>query len=370
MKNGFFILGTGTIGNLAYHAIGIEGIAGFCDNNPDKVHGDFHGMRVFSFEEIVRCAENHDIVIACKAIREVGTQLVNAGINEFYVFLEGIGLKKVHLEEKQGIMEFLQIRIVDHCNLNCKNCGSVCNEKTVPWEIEATELENNLIQLKKKIPFIGTIKLLGGEPLLHTHLDQIIRIVRAVYPNSVIEIATNGLLIDRLNDPQLEMIQKSHAVIYITEYEPTRRKRENIERILMGAGISFRSIPCKNFTKWLTGRDDSDPQKAWENCGAPSKCRNLRGGILSKCSVVERMRKLTEQFGLEFNLQKGEDYIDIYEDEYNINKILETFSKPSNICKYCAEGKRWFPWQPANGKSKLSDYIIGADEQNLQNAEV
>ena len=194
------IFGAGEKGRLAALEAGIENVAAFADNDPKKTGSYFQGKRVISFDEMINMIQcGYEVAVAGRHLTEMALQLHENNVEDFYVMVNKYGLKRVKFCDK-GIIEFLQYRIVDHCNLNCKNCGSICNAKVVHWQVELEEFKKDIVRLKQLFSFIGTFKLMGGEPLLHTQLDKIVEIVRMYFPDSEIEIATNGLLIPKLSD--------------------------------------------------------------------------------------------------------------------------------------------------------------------------
>jgi len=63
---------------------------------------------------------------------------------------------------------------------------------------------------------VDRIALLGGEPLLHPKLHEIILDVRSWWPNSEIEITSNGLLVDRIKPTLQQSIIDNSITLYIS----------------------------------------------------------------------------------------------------------------------------------------------------------
>lgn len=91
MKSNIIIFGIGHYGKNAYWKLRKEyHIISFADNNPD-VQGTFYeGIPVISGEELKNLdMSDTDIVICTRAYDQIGSQISDMGIFEYYVMLEG-----------------------------------------------------------------------------------------------------------------------------------------------------------------------------------------------------------------------------------------------------------------------------------------
>jgi ABC-2 type transport system ATP-binding protein len=71
---------------------------------------------------------------------------------------------------------------------------------TEPTFTDLEQYTKDIRTLSKKLA-IRTIRLMGGEPLLHPRVNDFMRVTREAYPHSKIFIVTNGLLLLKmLND--------------------------------------------------------------------------------------------------------------------------------------------------------------------------
>lgn len=91
----------------------------------------------------------------------------------------------------------LEVHVVDHCNLDCVGCSH--ESPLMPRRFEDPEtLATALCRLWEhyRAPLV---KLLGGEPLLHPALADIIESVHAV-TQARVRVVTNGVLLTRFSD--------------------------------------------------------------------------------------------------------------------------------------------------------------------------
>lgn len=91
-------------------------------------------------------------------------------------------------------LTYFFIEMTDYCNLNCKHCGSNC-EQAVKNHINTSLIIKTLRELAEDFnPQRVMICLTGGEPLLHPDFFVIVQeIVRLKFPWGM---TTNGILID------------------------------------------------------------------------------------------------------------------------------------------------------------------------------
>lgn len=89
------------------------------------------------------------------------------------------------------------ILITNFCNQNCPFCfaRAEMSNKLVKKEMSLKDFKNVLLKMKKN-PEIKTVKLLGGEPTLHSRFEEIINLSLKYFP--FVQIFTNGIFSDRL----------------------------------------------------------------------------------------------------------------------------------------------------------------------------
>ena len=70
----------------------------------------------------------------------------------------------------------------------------------------------------------------GGEPLLHNKLPEIFKISRKYFPNSRIELLTNGTLLEKQPDSFWISAEKEDIGIYVSNYR-TGKKLYDFDKI-------------------------------------------------------------------------------------------------------------------------------------------
>jgi MoaA/NifB/PqqE/SkfB family radical SAM enzyme len=123
---------------------------------------------------------------------------------------------------------YAQVVVTDDCNLTCTYCDEYTpGGPTVP-----------LPELKARIDRLDALGVLvydflGGEPLMHPALDQLLAYTKSKRSGSnVVTVITNGFfltrgLIERLNNAGLDYLQVS-----VDSIEPTRRSKKSLKSVL------------------------------------------------------------------------------------------------------------------------------------------
>ena len=215
---------------------------------------------------------------------------------------------------------------------------------------------------------ISRIALLGGEPLLNKRLIDYISLTRQYFPNSIIEIVTDGLLLPQWGELDGEnniwkAILKYDAQINMTRY-PILMQMDRIIKRAEGYGIPVIYYPSneKGARLYIYSElaNPEQPEKLsikhpfdlegnvekyrFISCYHFNQCITLRDGRIYTCPIIPNSCHYNERFHQ--NLQVKEDcYIDIYK-ATSFNEIAEFCTHRTSFCDYCAVHKRFaMPWK-------------------------
>lgn len=113
----------------------------------------------------------------------------------------------------------LFIFITDNCNLKCLGCMQSCDRITDPYYMDIKEFQNYL-KILQQHEFtihgekISTINLTGGDPLTHPQWKNFCKMIHKYIPNMLIDISTNGLLLNKLTDDELIQLNREYRVTF------------------------------------------------------------------------------------------------------------------------------------------------------------
>ena len=105
-----------------------------------------------------------------------------------------------------------EINVVDHCNLRCRSCTHL--SPVLPKRsIDPDALCRDLTAMATSY-YVKVLKLLGGEPLLHPSIVDVIAAARQAQVAERIEVWTNGLLLPRVDPAFWGMVDSIRISLY------------------------------------------------------------------------------------------------------------------------------------------------------------
>jgi cyclic pyranopterin phosphate synthase len=98
-------------------------------------------------------------------------------------------------------MRDLRLSVIDRCNFRCTYCMPADEVgPDFPWMAKSDQLSfEEMLRLVRQFARLGVekIRLTGGEPLLRTHLSELVEGLRAIPGIEDIAMTTNGILLSR-----------------------------------------------------------------------------------------------------------------------------------------------------------------------------
>ena len=252
----------------------------------------------------------------------------------------------------------IEIPAVEHCNLNCKWC-SHSSLHMPPFEADPNEIHENLCLLSKFLR-VENVRIVGGEPLLHKNIRELLSAVKTSGICERIHLITNGTLLHTLNMHDLKAIDK----VEISLYPINENKIKHIincaqkisklgKRVVLHKYTHFREAIAKYPTK-----DINIVNMVYSTCQIAHfyRCITISNGHLFRCpqSTINSLRKHFISV----------DALKIY-DIYDIFELLYFFESPAPLesCKCCFGSiGRLRPHQQntSNQDTYLSEYADNA----------
>ncbi len=237
---------------------------------------------------------------------------------------------------------YFETNIVDHCNLKCIGCTHFSNISE-PKFVDATILYIHLCRLNCIFGKIIKFRILGGEPLLHPDIINILNLSRKALPYSKIELVTNGLLLDKMSEEFFRALHENNISIQISNYPPTQNKLKKLKEILSSFKIKYSVTPMiMNFTANLNPKGTSDREKTFKNC-RHAYCTILRDDSFYICPICAYIDNYNKYFNKNIPVPKG---INIYSN--SAKQILKKLRKSEETCKYCTIVSNYITWGCSN----------------------
>lgn len=233
-----------------------------------------------------------------------------------------------------------EINLVDHCNLNCQSCNHF-SPIAKEWFLDVNQLENDLKQLQKLYGYdINRVMLLGGEPLLHPKLDEVLRVSRECMPHTSIEIVSNGLLLPKMNGKFWNLLHQLNISLVVTVY-PVKFDYSYCKELTTQYGVK------SNFGQASLNHDETvkttyvmpikdkptfNPYLMYAKCAHANFCVVLREGRIYNCSFAANVHYYNQYFNKHIP-DGAEVSLDIYT---STRKQIDDFlKKPNKMCSHC-----------------------------------
>lgn len=252
-------------------------------------------------------------------------------------------LKKIRKLFPTKPVKLLEFHIVEQCNLNCKSCihfSPLAEEEF----LDIKTFENDVKRLSEITDKqVETINILGGEPLLHKDILLFFDTARRYFPHSIIQLVTNGILLQTENDAFWNNCKKNKVLIAVSQY-PIKtdwiKVRDTAKKFNVNIGFFSAS---KKHSQWHFPLDLNGKQNKYTNfinCQEANNCINVYKGKLFVCPIASNIRHFNKYFNKNIPLT-NKDYLDIYSIK-TVDEISKFCAKPTPICAYCKIKGRTF----------------------------
>ena len=258
----------------------------------------------------------------------------------------------------------LEWHITHNCNLSCEGCMHFTNHGH-DWFIDVDTLKEWYSYWNKRIS-PKSMAILGGEPLLHKNLSEIIYITREFWKqpeeDSYFELVTNGLLLDREKHKNLPIaLRDTNCYLSMSIHSSPDNKKyfkkiENTFKILhewveeYGIKVSLtdmRNLWSKTYKGFGINSlpfEDNDFEESWKNCPSGQKCFQLYEGKIYKCCMTAYLQLQKNKYGHLLS-EKWDPYLEYnpLKPECSDEEILQFFSRRAEpVCGMCPKKPKSF----------------------------
>ncbi len=179
----------------------------------------------------------------------------------------------------------LEHPLVQHCNLRCVNCDH--GSPLSPKHFSNLETFQRDITSLATCLSVNTLKLVGGEPLLHPEFREFLAIARESAISDRVQLWTNGLLLHKLAPGDLNDCDD----LIISSYPGVRQRWQNEAVKALSERATFR-VFVKHPTHFLKvdadpgARDSKTVTQTYLECKNAHEwsCHSFIDGFYYKCS--------------------------------------------------------------------------------------
>ncbi len=181
-------------------------------------------------------------------------------------------------------VEAFELHVVEHCNLRCAHC---CNMSPYLQRkvLSPGEVERQCALMARQL-VVDVFKIMGGEPLLHPAITEVLRAVRRSGISSTVRLFTNGLLLPRMDEAFWRELDHLTISNYASAPVP--------EAVLADAAEEARRFdvvlnvkPVSAFSEVMRAdrvADDARVQATYDACWLRHRCMVVRDGRFYKCT--------------------------------------------------------------------------------------
>lgn len=251
----------------------------------------------------------------------------------------------------------VDLPIVDACNLACRACShfSPLVRKVEPRDV--ADIAAALTLLQNVAPGLTySVFIMGGEPLLHPQVADIVDVVADCMPNAERFLVTNLMGWAKHRDVLVPRLLSSNTFLAYTKYGKLNAGQVaqiEAESKTSGLWISRFGNDAETFCTYPKSITDKYGRSGKAKCPM-AKCPSLIGNRLYLCSPVASLEYPNESFNLSLKCSKF-DYIDLRNVEHP-HEILALMYLPNPFCSHCNVGaNEQFPW--VSGKRARDEWF-------------
>lgn len=291
----------------------------FCEDTKVQKSEVYAKLDLFSFDEIVNRKLDGKFIICIPNARPVIKKLEDAGysnwtlVNEylseehyfhdtFTIKSREIAIKEIeecilcHQYLKMSDKIFLKsidLEITEKCSMRCRDCSNLMQYYKNPKNYSARELIDSIDTLLKYIDVIYEIRVLGGEPFMHSEIHRIIERLISYQNVYRIVIYTNATIMP--TEEMWDVFENEKVEFEMTDYGKLSRNFFNIEQELDKRKIVYEIIEMKGWTQCSSiikhGRGQEEVEKIYKECCAKNLVTLLDGKIY-KCPYMANAMNL------------------------------------------------------------------------------
>ncbi len=247
----------------------------------------------------------------------------------------------------------IQLHVTHSCNLTCEGCTHYMNQGHSGMLSIEDATEWMWAWRQKIMPQRFT--LMGGEPALHNDLVKFVYLTRKMWPNSYVEVISNGFYLHKHPD-LCEALKRTRTVLgvsvhsdndpdYVKKFEPVYR----LVRDWMDKGAEVELRPSiqhwirqyKGFGDKMEPYEDENPKKSWKHC-VSKLCVQLHEGKLWKCPALAYLPMQADKYNLTDKWDPYLKYVPL-DPECNKEELRDFFTRrEESFCKMCPADSHYF----------------------------
>jgi hypothetical protein len=247
----------------------------------------------------------------------------------------------------------IEYNVVDHCNLRCARCDHA--SPTLGRRFADLAAFRHDLTALSAVLRVRELKFVGGEPLLHPELVAFIRTAREIGIAERLTLITNGVLLHRLDDAILPLIDK----LWVSRYPGVEIRADlaALRRVADRHHVRLHIRWTPTFRHTLLDSRHTDAalvQRIYRRCDLAHRwsCHTVRDGYYYKCSPAPFLEpRLARQGTIVAN--RSRDGVRLHDNPHLRAELARYLADPQPLeaCHYClgSSGREFAHQQLARG---------------------
>ena len=252
----------------------------------------------------------------------------------------------------------IEINVVEHCNLSCRACSHL--SPLMPRRMVSPRQLTDELGLLGRVYHARWVRLVGGEPLLHPQLLEVIEAARQTKIADRVSVVTNGILLTKMGDEFWRAVDAVEVSLYpgkALAADARRHCKEQAHR----HDVDLRLVEITEFREsfsTLGTDDDALVRRIYSRCEIAHvwRCHTVVDGYFYKCSPAYFLPKAIPACA-SFDNSSGIRISDSERFAADLRAYLDS-PEPLPTCRHClgTAGKRF-----AHTQVKRSDFSSQQD---------
>jgi len=210
-----------------------------------------------------------------KNAKQIALKLESLGYIENITYFYARNFEEIYQAyvKSSKYLRYAELMITEKCMLSCKNCCLFIPYYIEPEHMHVEDAIANIDAFFKQIDYTFHFRLLGGEPLLHPGLSEIVNHVGNRYASKIdyFDIATNAMILPK---PELLEYAKKYQIVFsISDYSNTKKTRiDDFISLLNKNEIRYQKDDNNSwldlgFFNWQKRGSDEEAVHKFDRCG-------------------------------------------------------------------------------------------------------
>lgn len=183
------------------------------------------------------------------------------------------------------LTEAIEINAVWHCNLACVGC-SHASPDAPRYFASVEQVTADAVALAKWVE-VDHIRVLGGEPMLHPKLPDLVNGLRSSGLSRTVRVITNGLTLTQAPGEFWDCVDEVHVSSYPSTRKFLKRSHEQLRSLARETNTTVVVKEFENFrtTRRAPSADWGLTMRVYQTCqvGRLWRCLTLHDGRIYRC---------------------------------------------------------------------------------------